>query len=157
VPSPTIIEKSKKASRAKSTGKQLTGSLGWKRRRPPKPTSEAPGDRLCRGSQFDKLVAERHAEFVHPSFVGASFVSPNHGPGSIECSLNRGNHDGISPTRWSVERPHVILPMVRRESCALSHPRACYRHAVMANCAPLPRLWGLKKTAQSSSACGGPH
>src|SRR4029453_16971393 len=67
---------------------------------------------------------ERHAEFGHPRFVCASFVSPNYGPGGIECSLNRSKHYGISPTRWSVERAHVFLPM-RQAGVLRSQSPAC--------------------------------
>jgi hypothetical protein len=44
---------------------------------------------------------------------------------------------------------------VRRESCALSQPHACYRQAVMAKCAPLPRLWGVKNAAVGLGLAAG--
>ena len=74
-------------------------------------------------------MAERHAEFGHPSFVGASFVSPitdqvASNARSIEAStMGSAQLDGVSRV------PMSSSLCIRRESCALSAPRACYRHA----------------------------
>ena len=52
------------------------------------------------GGEFDELLAEGPTEFRHPGFISASFVSPYHGPGGIECPLNGSKHDWIRPARW---------------------------------------------------------
>jgi hypothetical protein len=63
-------------------------------------------------------VAEGPTEFRHPGFISASFVSPYHGPGGIECPLNGSKHDWIRPARWRAIS--LLFALFRRVSLPAS-------------------------------------